>query len=76
MLTARLASATEELETTQATLLRERAGYSKMTAEWGQMTDKIEDLTIREVGWGRRKLNSFDFDPWLRAFKGYLVSTV
>ena len=53
LLTSRLASTTEELETTQETLLRERASYSNMTAEWGNMTDKIEDLTIREVG--RRK---------------------
>lgn len=33
-LQTRLTSISEELETTQATLLRERTGYSKMTAEW------------------------------------------
>ena len=65
LLTERLASATEELETTQSTLLRERATYSQQTAEWGQMVDKIEDLTIREVG--LCEPHSFDVT---RGFKG------
>jgi chromosome segregation ATPase len=41
---AQLASTCEELETTQATLQRERAGYGKMTAEWGQMTAGLYNL--------------------------------
>lgn len=56
LLKAQLASTSEELETTQSTLLRERAGYSKMTAEWGQMTDKVEDLAIREGAAVKRAL--------------------
>jgi len=48
LLRTQLASTTKELSSTQDTLLRERAGYSQMTAEWGQMIEKVEDLTIRE----------------------------